>query len=136
MQISCIMKSRKSLKREKILAVFSNADLLSADEVYAKLRDIDRATVYRNINYFVKQGLLREVSVKKGIVLYEIMKDDHQHFMCSNCSKIIPVDIDRTALLTIIPNNNQFRIDDYEVNIKGKCRDCDKRVEKKQNAKN
>lgn len=115
---------KNSQKREKILEIFKNGDLLTANEVTQKLPDIDRATIYRNIALFVEQGILREVNVKKGVSSYEINleHDYHQHFICQNCEKVIPVDIDAEQLKKLLPLN--LDIKDFELNLKGKCGEC------------
>lgn len=115
---------KNSLKREKILDIFKNRDLLTANQVAQKLSEIDRATVYRNIALFVKQGVLREVNVKKGVSCYEINveHDYHQHFICQECEKVIPVEINTDELKKLLPSN--LDIADYELNLKGKCKEC------------
>lgn len=111
-----------SKKRNKILDLFSNGHLLTANEVEKFLPDIDRATVYRNLSKFVEEGVLREVNVKKGISSYELNTDHHQHFICSNCDKIVPVEVDETLFKKILPEGVQ--LEDFELNLKGKCNDC------------
>lgn len=115
---------KKSHKRDQILSILENGDLLTAHEISQKLPEIDRATVYRNIALFVKQGILREVNVKKGVSSYEINKehDYHQHFICGNCEKVIPIDIDLEKIKKIIPLG--LNVKNIELNLKGTCSDC------------
>lgn len=115
---------KNSSKRQKILEIFKNGDLLTANEVLKKISQIDRATIYRNLSLFVKEGILREVNVKKGISSYEINSENdfHQHFICKNCEKIIPFDIDVKNLKKILPKNLKF--DEFEIYLKGLCKDC------------
>lgn len=115
---------KNSTKRQQILEVFQNGDLLTANEVCEKLTDIDRATIYRNINLLASLGTLREVNIKKGITSYEIQHEDdfHQHFVCDDCEKIIPFDVDLTALKKLIPSSVSF--EQFELNLRGKCEEC------------
>lgn len=113
---------KHSDKREKILHIFKDGSLLTANEICERIPEIDRATIYRNLSLFASEGILREVNVKKGITSYELNQDKHQHFICTNCDKIIPVEVDPKVLLKIIPNN--FKFEDFELNLKGKCKDC------------
>jgi len=117
---------RHSKKREAILKIFENGDLLEASEVYEKFHWIDRATVYRNLTLFVEQGLLREVHIKKGVASYEFNTkgDNHQHFLCGKCEKVIPIDINYDEMKKIIPVEVQF--EEFELNLKGTCKDCKK----------
>lgn len=115
---------RNSKKRNKIISFFSKGDLLTAAEVSRRLKDVDRATVYRNLALLTSEGILREVNLKKGISSYEINKegDHHQHFICDNCEKVIPVDVDINVISKIVPAG--VELDDFELNLKGKCTDC------------
>lgn len=115
---------KNSQKREKILKIFQSKDLLTANEVCELLPEIDRATIYRNINLFVEKGILREVNIRKGITSYEIKdeKDLHQHFICEDCDKVIPIDIKPELIKTMIPEN--VEVEDFELNFKGKCQNC------------
>jgi Fur family transcriptional regulator, ferric uptake regulator len=119
------MKSlRNSKKRELILSVFTNGDLLDANEVCQKLPQVDRATIYRNLSLFVEQGTLREVNIKKGITHYELNRegDVHQHFVCDNCEKVILVDVDIEEIKKILPKDIEFK--NFELNLKGQCENC------------
>jgi Fur family peroxide stress response transcriptional regulator len=115
---------KNSKKREEILSVLKNGDLLTAQEISERLPNIDRATVYRNIHLFLELGIIREVNLKKGIASYELNKkeDHHQHFICLDCEKVIPIEFDDALISQIIPEG--VRIEDYEINLKGKCKDC------------
>ena len=115
---------KKTHKRDQILSILSNGDLLTAHEITKLLPEIDRATVYRNIALFVKQGILREVNVKKGVSSYEInnVLDNHQHFICGKCEKVIPIDINLEDIKKIFPQG--FNIQNFELNLKGKCNEC------------
>lgn len=122
LQLSCVMK--RSKKREKILDLFRNGSLLTASEVCEKLTDIDRATIYRNLDLFLKEGILRKVNVKEGIASYELNIDGdyHQHFLCTNCEKIIPVVVDLKVIEQYVPSGVKF--ENFELNFKGKCEEC------------
>lgn len=113
---------KNSKKRNQILELFNKGYLLTANEVVEKFPEIDRATIYRNLSRFVELGILREVNVRKGISSYEINTDHHQHFICSNCEKIVPVEVDVSILKKIIPAG--VKLEDFELNLKGKCEDC------------
>lgn len=111
-----------SLKRDKIIKVFENGALLTANEICGLLPEIDRATIYRNLKTLHSTGILREVSIKKGILSYELNIDSHQHFVCERCEKIIPVDIEMQDLKKILPKGIEF--EEFELNLKGKCIEC------------
>lgn len=115
---------KNSKKREEILSLFKSGGLFTANEICEKLPDIDRATIYRNIHLFLREGVIREVNLKKGISSYElnVEGDHHQHFICVDCDKVIPVDIDSSLIENIIPEG--VKIEDFEINLKGRCQNC------------
>lgn len=117
-------KKRFSEKREMILSLFKNGDLLTAADVCERLPEIDRATIYRNITKFVEEKILREVHVKKGISSYELFdeKDMHQHFLCEGCEKVLPIDIDPKIINKLIPKD--LKVQNVELNLTGKCSNC------------
>ena len=115
---------RNSKKRNQIINFFRSGDLLTASEVTKKLPDIDRATIYRNLALLTSEGVLREVNLKKGISSYELNHegDYHQHFICENCEKVIPVDVDIREISKIVPAG--VELENFELNLKGKCEEC------------
>lgn len=94
---------------------------LSAQEIYERMDDIDLATVYRNLNLFTEEGIVRELRINKGESLYEINDDGHEHAICSNCGKVKHIQIDKQTIIDQL-NLTDFNIDDIEVNIKGHCK--------------
>ncbi len=115
---------KHSTKRDLILKLFKDRSLLTANDVINKLPQIDKVTIYRNLTLLTSLGILREVNIKKGISSFElnIEGDYHQHFICKNCEKVIPVDVDIKKLKKILPKEISFS--NIELNLSGKCRDC------------
>jgi Fur family ferric uptake transcriptional regulator len=114
---------KHSLKREKIIKLFEKCHLLTATDICLKLSDIDRATIYRNLSLLVGVGILREVHINKDITSYEKAgESDHQHFVCSNCDKVLAVEVDANKFKELLPNN--IKLEDFELNLKGKCSNC------------
>lgn len=115
---------RNSKKRNQIIEIFKNGDLLTANEVFEKVKDLDRATVYRNLSLLTSEGILREVNIIKGTSSYEINKENdyHQHFICYNCEKVLPVNVNLIELKKILPKEVEF--EEFELNLKGKCKEC------------
>ncbi len=57
----------------------------SADEVLAQVRGRDatvsRATVYNTLHLFVERGLLRELTIAEGRVVFDPRTEPHHHFV-------------------------------------------------------
>ena len=65
--------------------VLFTADHPSADQVWAKVRKslpvLSRATVYNTLNLFVERGLLRQLVLAEGKVVFDPNVDAHHHFI-------------------------------------------------------
>jgi len=133
MQLSCIIITPLSCKsmikyntkqREGILELFKDGSLLTAKAISTTLSNVDRTTVYRTLNALVKQGTLREVHLYKEYSHYELIHqgDNHQHFICNNCDKVLPINVNPKELKSILPKGVEF--EEFELSLKGKCIDC------------
>lgn len=113
---------RRTKTREKLLKFLENTDkALTAKEIHEQLEGIDLATVYRNLNLFAEEGIIRELRINKGESLYEINEDGHEHAICSKCGKVRHVNIDKDKLKEVLKLSD-FEVEDIEINIRGKCK--------------
>ena len=68
----------------------------SADQVWARVKRrlpvLSRATVYNTLNLFVKKGLLREVIVTAGKVVFDPKVERHHHFVDEATGRIYDID--------------------------------------------
>src|SRR5882757_1554377 len=57
----------------------------SAEQVWARVKErfpmLSRATVYNTLNLFVEKGLLRELVLAEGSVVFDPKLDAHHHFI-------------------------------------------------------
>lgn len=64
----------------------------SADDINTYLRSkqlkMGIATIYRNLNILVDQGYIREISIEKQGVFYDLLQNEHYHFICDKCNSI------------------------------------------------
>lgn len=87
---------RLTKPREQVLeAVIHASRPVTAPEILETVNknySIDKATVYRNIEFLVKEHILREVHFNDDFVRYEYASEDHHHhIVCKICKKVIPV---------------------------------------------
>jgi Fe2+ or Zn2+ uptake regulation protein len=65
--------------------VLRTEDHPSADQVWAKVKEgfpmLSRATVYNTLNLFVEKGLLRELVLAEGKVVFDPKVEAHHHFI-------------------------------------------------------
>jgi len=105
----------------------------SPEEVYSRVRkripSISLATVYKNLNRFLKAGLLQEMSMHHGSLRVEVNDHPHHHLVCSSCKKIEDIDSDQIGTLHVrgrLPKG--FAVQRFSVDVIGLCARCrDKR---------
>ena len=122
---------RYSKKREAILQAIQNTDCHpSAEWIYQTLKpshpDLSLGTVYRNLVFFQKQGVIRSVGVVNGQERFDGFTHPHSHFVCSRCSAVIDLqglalsnDLDRA-----VSEQYQFAVDRHELTFFGICQQC------------
>jgi Fe2+ or Zn2+ uptake regulation protein len=75
-----------------------NVDHLSADDVYARVReyvpDISLATVYNTLRELVELGEIRQLDLGEGKCRYDPQTNAHQHLTCVSCREVIDVHCD------------------------------------------
>ena len=89
------MKSRNTKQKELILeTIKENRIHPTINEIYkmVKLKDstIGQATVYRNVKKFVEEKKIHIIKSKLGIDRYDYF-NDHLHFECLKCGKVIDI---------------------------------------------
>ncbi len=74
----------------------------SADEVWtevkARLPSVSRATVYNTLNLFVERGLLRQLVIRGGSVVFDPNLEPHHHFVDDETGEIHDLPWDAVAV--------------------------------------
>ncbi|MGN1398378.1 MAG: Fur family transcriptional regulator [Erysipelotrichaceae bacterium] len=114
----------------KILDIINNSTShLTAEHIFMLLKNdnnnVALATVYNNLNYLLKNGYISTITVDNKAVHYDKVIR-HDHLICRHCKKISDVQIkDLTSIL-----KQQLNIDilNYQLNIDYICQDCQKLI--------
>lgn len=101
---------------------------ISSDELHKMIsgvRNINLATIYRNLNTFVGLGIMDKIVRQDGIAYY-FLNNEHSHYMvcdkCKNQFKLenCPIDMNYINLL----NKSGFKATGHTLEIHGICREC------------
>jgi Fe2+ or Zn2+ uptake regulation protein len=96
----------------------------SADQVWAAVKKalpvVSRATVYNTLHLFVKKGLLRELVLAPGRVVFDPRVGPHHHFIEERTGRIHDVpwdalDVSRLGAL------EGFEVHEYQVVMRGRA---------------
>lgn len=119
--IDVIMVTRRSKKREQILEVLEKSKTaLSVKAIHALVPDVDKVTIYRNLDLFVEEGMVKALHFGGAEALYEYQRHPHHHAVCTDCDKVIHFTAadGKIKKLLGLPN---FHISELEVTVKGTC---------------
>jgi Fur family ferric uptake transcriptional regulator len=129
---------RVTPQRQLILDAICEGDgHTTPDEIYkrlsAKTPAINRATVYRNLDFLCEMRLVVATQIG-GQMLYEIAGEKpHHHLVCRRCDKIEQVDPETVkALFDKIERERQFKVDMDHLALFGLCAKC-QRLEARRN---
>jgi Fe2+ or Zn2+ uptake regulation protein len=115
------METKLTKKRQSILdALQSKKDALSAAEVHALVPELDLATIYRNLELFTKEKLIKKLQLGTQEARFEYQHEPHHHAICTECERVIHFtapDEEIKKLLGVA----DFAVDELEVTVRGIC---------------
>lgn len=128
--------------RESILEVLiASSQPICSKEILAQLKkkgvSAHRATVYRDIDFFLKQGIVNSYSFKEQSTLYyELVSDHHHHCVCEICGKIfsvVPTSIEKAIDLYTqeLFDKKKFKVSSHRLKFYGRCKACFHQLERK-----
>ena len=95
----------------------------SADQVWARVRAdfpmISRATVYNTLNLFVRNGLLRQLTLAEGKVVFDPHLGPHHHFIDDATGSIHDVAWDAVEVRNV-ENLKGVDVREYQVVMRGR----------------
>jgi len=113
------MTKRHSIKRDQIMSVLKEAKkALSAGSIHLLLPQIDKVTIYRNLDLFVSEGLVKAFNFGGSETLYEYQQHPHHHAVCIDCDRVIHFTAEDKNINKLL-GLNDFKV--TEVTVKGVC---------------
>ena len=115
-QITTEKNIKLTTARKAILEKLVNSDKPLCYEDIKSSLSMDKATFYRNITKFEEENIVDSFESNDKKRYFEIYKNKHSHFICTDCSQI-----------ECIHEKLNFKLDNYQVDniiIKGICPNC------------
>ncbi len=118
-----------SSRRQAVLEVIQNMRCHpSADMIYEECRkiipNISIATVYRNLAYLEKQGVLGRVIGAGEKERYDVELDTHCHVICDKCGKIIDMPYPQKLKGMLDECCDGMELSRYALSFYNTCEDC------------
>jgi Fur family ferric uptake transcriptional regulator len=95
----------------------------------------DRATVYRNLIALTDAGLLRRTDLGDHTWRFELQRHEppgeaavHPHFLCDACGDVVCLPGGAVQVVAARGTPRAIQRRKYEVQIKGRCDDCEWRI--------
>lgn len=117
------MNRRRSKKRDAILAALKESHQpLSASLLHEKLPDIDLVTIYRNLELFAEDKLVKKFHFDGAEAHFEFQHEPHHHAICSECDKVLHFKAPDEKIITLL-GLQKFDVAELEVIVRGKCQE-------------
>ncbi len=119
-----------SRQREAILSyLHSTKEHPTADVVYEHVGKqypkISLGTVYRNLNLLTECGQAMKVTCDDGFDHFDGNPDPHYHFICSQCGRVLDLELDGLDQLDqMAAKNFGGTIEGHKAYFYGKCPNC------------
>ena len=119
---------RLTKPRKLIFKTLHDSDApLSASLISQRCDSIDRVSVYRSLELFVRLGIARRVPIgwKQRYELTDPFRSHHHHLSCTKCGRLIDVHSQKFEQLvnTVVAEYN-FVASDHTFEVRGLCEDC------------
>ena len=103
---------------------------LSAAQIVDQLKkagvSVDRTTVYRELNYLLKNKIIKDVRLIGQPALFELESGDQHHLICLKCKSITPIAMGNHLhdQEKKIMEKEKFKITDHCLEFYGLCHKC------------
>lgn len=95
----------------------------SAEQVWARVKErfpmLSRATVYNTLNLFVDRGLLRQLVLAEGKVVFDPKLSPHHHFIDDETQRIVDIPWDALQVRHVDALAG-FDVREYQVVLRGR----------------
>lgn len=119
-----------SKQRETILnKLKENVVHPTAEYLYDVLKQenssISLATLYRNLNQLVENGIIKKIDGLESSSHYDHNTHEHYHFICDDCKKVYDISADVAPdMVKKAQEETGFTINGYDIVFHGICKDC------------
>jgi len=89
-----------------------------------KFNSISLATIYKNINLMLENSFIQEVKIPHAKSVYELVKEEHSHVVCSKCNSIMDISLDTSKILDEASSLSNYNLIESAIVFNGVCPKC------------
>lgn len=121
---------KSTAQRVMLLKSIEDAGHIDIDTLYQTMAQlvpsISLNTIYLNLEQLTKEGLISKVALNSQKNVYETVKHQHAHLVCTECGDVIDTDMDVGYLenMKVGAEKNGLLPSFVAVNIYGICKKC------------
>ncbi|HMA77932.1 MAG TPA: transcriptional repressor [Candidatus Paceibacterota bacterium] len=106
-------------KRQAILDTLEqHHGALSAAELHTRLPHIDLATIYRTLELFTAEKMIKKLHFSDSEAQYEYQHEPHHHAVCEQCEQVIHFTAPDEQIIKLLGLEN-FNVEELEVTVRG-----------------
>ncbi|HOO75598.1 MAG TPA: transcriptional repressor, partial [Tepiditoga sp.] len=88
-------------------------------------KNYDISTIYRNLNFFVENNLIRTIVFSDKVTYYYSGKGHFHYIYCVKCKKFEKINMCyEEKLAEYIEKNLEFKVLDHTLYFEGICKEC------------
>lgn len=112
---------RLTKKRQAILdALKKSKEALSASELHALVPEVDLVTIYRNLENFTNEKIIKKLQLGSQEACFEYQHEPHHHAICVECERVIHFTAPDAKIKKLL-GIEDFLVDELEVTVRGIC---------------
>lgn len=120
---------KRSRQREAMLALIKGTKchpnaLWLYDEMRKDFPNISLGTVYRNLGVLEQTGEIMRVCTAGGSEHYDGNTNDHCHFICRVCDRVLDIDVPEVHSLAAAAQRCGVSVESCSLIFSGVCKDC------------
>ena len=115
-------------QRLKIVMMLEKHGHINIEDLYGEMLkefpSVSLATIYKNINQMIDNGLIQEVKLPRSKSVYELIKDPHLHMVCDKCHKVEDVVVGTEKIIEEAEKLSGYIITESFITLRGICAEC------------
>ena len=111
--------------KNNIIDIISNNKCpISAKNIWSKLENIDKTTIYRNIEKLLNDWIILEDFSTSWEKLHSIKKKHHHHFVCGSCNKTENIWCFMNNEINLLEEKFWFKVKNHSFVLNWICKKC------------